>query len=505
MRNYTIVDTAPRFEGDLKLEPKADEAADLVKDPAYIALGTATETLANHEKKDVAGNYPEALLAGRKKERKTTGATLRTIAQKFIDESLSSNEAAKAIDEEVARYTKAVPKHGLRDKTPPDFEGDFELVSAEGYQFTEAETRYSEKLRALLQEMAADAKSAPADGLSESVAEERVKLRTRFAGMLKERAQAFCANKISASEGADLALILTGRYRSIRDRLKRTLFNVSGLKASEAKTDDLLVDLSINLLGGLPAPENMPSPEKEELFVRISKTTTTIRLLCDRMKEPPRTLFGKAKPVDARAVDRANRILHEYVDKLRGVAIVGLQQSHTQIAKIALDDIKTEFAVEETMRLKERYVYKLGAASALFAIAFMVVYVWVRHSGWPWGVMHAPFLLAGVGAAVGAWVSFSARQVIIPFDELLLADDSTLDPPLRILFVVALTWTACLLFWTGTFNMEIGTLKTSAEALQKAGSIALLIGIFCGLSERALATAISGRAASFVQGIGGGR
>ena len=79
----------------------------------------------------------------------------------------------------------------------------------------------------------------------------------------------------------------------------------------------------------------------------------------------------------------------------------------------------------------------------------------------------------------------------------------TIDPLVRVIFVVSLTTLACLLFWTGVMNIEIGALKTNAPVFGRSGSIAFLVGALCGLSERALATAISGRAATFVKGIGG--
>src|SRR5205085_4893205 len=106
--------------------------------------------------------------------------------------------------------------------------------------------------------------------------------------------------------------------------------------------------------------------------------------------------------------------------------------------------------------------------------------------------------LAGTGAAIGTWLSFSIREVQLSFDHLGVVEADLLDPAFRVLFVVALTVTACLLFWTGVMNIEIGNLKTTPAALDKAGTIALLIGLFCGLSERTLATSISGRAATFV-------
>jgi hypothetical protein len=53
-------------------------------------------------------------------------------------------------------------------------------------------------------------------------------------------------------------------------------------------------------------------------------------------------------------------------------------------------------------------------------------------------------------------------------------------------------------------NIEIGNLKTNAAEFLQRGSIAMLLGVFFGISERALATAISGRATAFVRSVGGG-
>jgi hypothetical protein len=122
---------------------------------------------------------------------------------------------------------------------------------------------------------------------------------------------------------------------------------------------------------------------------------------------------------------------------------------------------------------------------------------------WQWGDDHKSFLLAACGAAIGTWASFSFRQVQFAFDDLVMVEEGSLDPPMRILFVIVLTMAACLLFWNGAVNIEIGSLKTASDAFQHSGSIALLIGLFCGLSERALATAIAGRAAALVKGVAG--
>ena len=53
-------------------------------------------------------------------------------------------------------------------------------------------------------------------------------------------------------------------------------------------------------------------------------------------------------------------------------------------------------------------------------------------------------------------------------------------------------------------NIQIGDLKTNATEFMHKGSVVMLVGVFFGFSERALATAVTGRATAFVRGIGSG-
>jgi hypothetical protein len=217
-----------------------------------------------------------------------------------------------------------------------------------------------------------------------------------------------------------------------------------------------------------------------------------------------RTKFFKPNS-GARA--RARTLRDTYMTRLAGIAVVGLEQPHTALAKLALAELRNEFVAQEAGRIKNTYVQWLGLWTGAAAVVFITAYWVITHNShqWPWWHLHRNFLLAAAGGAIGTWLSFSVRQVQLAFDDLLMLEEDALDPPLRVIFVVTLTLAACLLFWTGATNLEIGSLKTKAEAFQTVGSIALLIGVFAGLSERALATAISGRAAGFVQGLGGGR
>jgi hypothetical protein len=122
-----------------------------------------------------------------------------------------------------------------------------------------------------------------------------------------------------------------------------------------------------------------------------------------------------------------------------------------------------------------------------------------------WWDAHRSFLLAAAGASLGTWASFSVRQVTLTFEQLAAPEEELLDAPLRVIFVVVLTMAACLLFWTGAINLKIGELNTEAVSFSKIGTVAILVGFFCGLSERALSSAIAGRATAFIGGIAGGR
>ena len=206
--------------------------------------------------------------------------------------------------------------------------------------------------------------------------------------------------------------------------------------------------------------------------------------------------------------DRANRLRADYVRKLFGIARVGLVGPNVELANLALERLRDEFVAHEAGRIKNAYVRSLGfaavfAAALLFGMYAMIEYsVFLTSRFW---ADHKVFLLAAGGSAIGTWLSFSIRRVTLPFDQLAVLEEDLLDPSVRVIFVVLLTIMVCLLFWTGAINLEIGELKTklrNSDGNLPIGAIALLIGLFCGIAERALATAISGRAAAFVRTLG---
>ena len=151
--------------------------------------------------------------------------------------------------------------------------------------------------------------------------------------------------------------------------------------------------------------------------------------------------------------------------------------------------------------------------SGCFALFFVILYVFIRNNTCvdaaapctSWWSAHKTFLLAAAGASLGTWVSFSVRKINLTFEQLATPEEQLLDAPFRVIFVVVLTMATCLLFWTGAINVKVGDLNTEASWFSKVGTVAILIGFFCGLSERALASAIAGRASGFVSSVAGGK
>ena len=105
-----------------------------------------------------------------------------------------------------------------------------------------------------------------------------------------------------------------------------------------------------------------------------------------------------------------------------------------------------------------------------------------------------------IGASVGAWLAFLIRRPVLGFTDLVQLDDDLLNPVTRVVFTIVLSLVIGLLFWTGMVAIKVGGFSTEFE---NNGLTALLIGAFCGLASRALATAVSRRAEDFAGNVGG--
>lgn len=101
---------------------------------------------------------------------------------------------------------------------------------------------------------------------------------------------------------------------------------------------------------------------------------------------------------------------------------------------------------------------------------------------------------------VGAWLSFGTRKVVLSFYDLIRLEDDQIEPGLRLIFTGLLTHILLLMVATGVLDITVGTFH--AFGFFASASVAFLFGAICGLSEKALPTALSQRASSILEGVG---
>lgn len=518
MPNFDVKDRAPaRFPGDFQIDSVAPYAPNEEEKQYLATVQQQIDALANDTAADSVAKLRDTLRAARRDWRSLTASKLRIEAENLASGRADTKSVAERTAAIQVEYKSGTPDIAIEKASPERFQGEF-TVNCVGFTRDEAEQAYLDRLKALVDYLAEDQAAEENAKYSDAVLAARQEQRKSAVEELRKDA-GYWKEGLKSWTAANNVLVIRGSYKALRDRLNQPLFAVSVIR-DEGDDKGLAVDLQIIVQRDLPAPNDMASPDKQDLFVQINNTCAIIRTVCQQIRDGANSwLRQKFGDVDVERDKRARRLLDEYINKLAGIGRLGLEGPHTSLAKLALTSLKSEFAAREAGRIKNRYVRRLGVWAAVFAFAFLVVYVVIRINvcsgvpapkpnpcavSWVWWDAHKTFLLAAAGAAIGTWVSFAIRRLDLPFEELSMLEEASLDPPFRIIFVVALTVTVCLLFWTGTINIEIGSLKTGPDTFKAAGSIALLVGLFCGLSERALATAISGRAATFVRGVAGG-
>ena len=499
MPNFSIRDIKPgRFANDFIVEPNPGYQATDEEKAVLGQFSAATQMLADDQRQDAS--IARTLAAARQTCRDNAVSRLRTIAQGFVGGAPAA-DAASQCSALVDEFKTQSPRITISDASPARFTADF-VLNAVGYTPDQIEQAYFDRLRRILDAFAEDEQSDASAGFSKARLAARQGRRQDAALHLRDQLTQYLENRLSIEIATDNALVIQGQYIADRNRLARPLFEVFLLTETE-NGQDFAVDINIKLNPGLPPPEDQPTQEKQELFVQVAGTQTVLAAVCQQIQERA----GRRWRSEQAAAERlqAKRLLDEYLRKLAGIAQLGLEGPHPTLAKLALSELRNEFVVQQAPRIKNLYVRRLGTAAAIAAIPLLLLYalIYTRAITSDWWSAHSTFLIAAAGAAIGCWMSFSARRVQLAFNDLAVLEEDLLDPSIRVVFVIALTLAACLLFWTGVMNIEIGNLKTNASAFAKNGTIAMLIGVFCGLSERALATAISGRAATFVRGLGG--
>lgn len=370
------------------------------------------------------------------------------------------------------------------------FSSDFTLVLDVSTLPTTAQSDYLMALDQLMNWLALLHPPDTATGIAQE------ELRKSVAAGLREDADNFTAGRLEPVTALQNSFIWKGRYIEGKARLDAALFTVR----EEIGADHRAKEMSVTIGNGAVTPEEI------KFFADVDTTLTVIR-----------AVYGQQKQAKA---GEAEIVLDQYVRKLSGIARLGLENKQTLLAQELLRCLQADYFSTQAPRLKTDYVRILFWVALTASVLLAAPYFAIRWKIWPadlgvndFVVSHKidvfldaykEFFLLTSGAALGTWLSFASRQVGLSFTDLASLDRDKRGPVYRVLFAIGLTGAAGLLFWTGAVTIGVGNLSTSHLTMGSAsGAVALIIGIFCGLSEQALATAISGRATTFVQGVGG--
>lgn len=399
----------------------------------------------------------------------------------------------------------------IQTPAAPRFPGEFELIwSGQDAEPPEG-ARYVEVLRQVMDRMKSQFDRDPTEEgeAFRSLLTARLKAHEDTLGELHREAKEYIAGSVAAERAALNAPIRLGRHNLQVERLSGNLFNCALVLDGQ----QYAVDLDISITKGLPPPLDKPSLAQQALFADIAAALTIVKAVhettIDRFARAGEKDDARGERESHRARLRQDKLIRD----LNGIADVGLTDGFVDMATLTLASRKAEFVAMEAPRIKNGYVLNLGRWSAAFSLLALVVSWMAAQAGNELQWMPAafggiyPFAIASIGAAIGTWLSFSIRRVGLTFEQLAVPEEDMLHPAFRVLFVLGLTLVVMLIFFTGVMNVEIGALKTTLLNSRngQTEAISLLIGMFCGIAERGLSSAVALRAIDFVSSIGGAK
>jgi hypothetical protein len=312
--------------------------------------------------------------------------------------------------------------------------------------------------------------------------------------LLRECVQKLFAGEMTAESLLFITYKYEGKFEELRASLDNSKFTVTG--TPDPQKTDMLIGVHYGIGRGKTTKDQL------DLKRDIDQAVTVVKCV---MRNSAAGRF--ATPPSKTAETQIKR--HEYIEQLVGIGRVGLMDGDIDLAKVTLETLKDEFVAREAAGVKNYYVRRLGIWAIVFTVAFATAYAVIAGD---WGTPRTTdlgtsglyrfrnFLPLVIGASVGAWLAFLIRRPILGFTDLVQLDDDLLNPVTRVVFTIVLSLVIGVLFWTGMVAIKIGGFSTEFE---NDGLTALLIGAFCGLASRALATAVSRRAEDFAGNVGG--
>lgn len=339
------------------------------------------------------------------------------------------------------------------------------------------------------------AKLSSLPSLEQAVVRAKQPIRDALVVQVRVDADNFCDNKLDPLEGLRRLGVYRGRYEQERERLERRIFHV--LDGDDGKNPPSY-DFSLEIQSG--TAQGQAVPEKTLLYAEATAAKTIVETVCDRM-----ALSGAGG---------AHALRIESRRRLAGICRVGLEGDYPGIATAALNAFKTEFFLRQSGKIKRKASFDLLRIVIYFVLIMFAAYFFVRWTPFGYDMMNPReimsreetffvkrkvFFLMAAGAAIGTWLSFVVRSLDIQFSDLATVEEEFLGPEIRVAFVVMLTIGFGLIFWTQAFSIKIGDMNVAPTL---SGGTAMLVGLFMGVSERALSLAFTSQAAKFVSALG---
>ena len=186
-----------------------------------------------------------------------------------------------------------------------------------------------------------------------------------------------------------------------------------------------------------------------------------------------------------------------YFKTVLSLAQAGLVGEHAapNVAMRALKELKNEITAREAGKIKNEYMKALGIKAFIYGLPVLIVGLIIRF--YFNELLFANFFFLWIGCFVGVWLSFGVRKTELKFEDLNILEKDRLDPSVRLFFTGFLTTFIGLLFSTGAVSIEFG--KISTDLFSSNLQVAILIGLICGFSEKALPSKISKQAAAIIE------
>jgi len=181
----------------------------------------------------------------------------------------------------------------------------------------------------------------------------------------------------------------------------------------------------------------------------------------------------------------------EFIERVKQAARVGCTGSNvdTVLAATALDDIRGDVVRRYGRMIAFHYLLALAAwAAGGVGLGFIVIGTSL------WNGLEAlsgyGYLL--VGSMVGAWLSIAASRWEIAFDGIQEFVDTSVEPPVRLLFVGLLAMAFGLFLQLGIIPVNVD--KVPLTTFYAMPQWALFLGIIAGVGEKALSMQLLTRA-----------